>query len=206
MTRIKICGITGLSDALAAVQAGADALGFVFYPKSPRHIFPDDAARIIKKLPPFLQVVGLFVNEPPEVVNQVSRRCQLGLVQLHGDESPEYCRKIDQRVIRAFRIRDRDDLKQIAEYRNCGTLLDAWCSAAYGGTGKSFNWGVAAEAVSSGQQVILAGGLTPENVAEAIRQVKPYAVDVSSGVESSPGVKDPEKMLTFIRAARGLLP
>ena len=205
MTRIKICGITNPQDALTAVEAGADALGFVFYKESPRHIFPEEAARIINLLPPFVQAVGLFVNESPEVVNQISRNCGLGLVQLHGDETPDYCRKIEQRFMKAFRIRTLTCLDPIADYRMSGCLLDAYSPSFYGGTGKSFNWEIAREAMIRGYRIVLAGGLTPDNVAEAIRQVRPYAVDVSSGVESAPGRKDADKVLEFIRNAKEAL-
>ena len=202
MTKVKICGITNPEDALTAVEAGADALGFVFYKESPRHIFPEEAARIISLLPPFVQAVGLFVNEDPEIVNQVSRQCRLGLVQLHGDETPDYCRQIDQRVIKAFRIRTLTCLDPVADFRLSGCLLDAYSPSFYGGTGTSFNWEIAQEAVQRGHKIVLAGGLTPDNVAEAIRQVRPYAVDVSSGVESAPGRKDTDKVRQFIRNAK----
>jgi phosphoribosylanthranilate isomerase len=202
MTRIKICGITSPEDALTAVEAGADALGFVFYKESPRHIFPEEAARIINLLPPFVQAVGLFVNEAPEIVNQISRNCRLGLVQLHGDETPDYCKMIEQRVMKAFRIRSLTCLDPIADYRLSGCLLDAYSPAAFGGTGKRFNWEIACEAMIRGHRIVLAGGLTPDNVAEAIRQVKPYAVDVSSGVEVAPGKKDVDKVREFIRNAK----
>jgi len=202
MTRIKICGITSPEDALTAVEAGADALGFVFYKESPRHIFPEEAARIINLLPPFVQAVGLFVNEAPEIVNQISRNCGLGLVQLHGDETPDYCKMIEQRVMKAFRIRSLTCLDPIADYRLSGCLLDAYSPAAFGGTGKRFNWEIACEAMIRGHRIVLAGGLTPDNVAEAIRQVKPYAVDVSSGVEVAPGKKDVDKVREFIRNAK----
>ena len=205
MTKVKICGITSPEDALIAVEAGADALGFVFYKESPRHIFPEEAARIINLLPPFIQTVGLFVNEAPEVVNQVSRNCRLGLVQLHGDETPEGCRKIEQRVIKAFRVRSLTCLDPIDDYRISGCLLDAYSPSFYGGTGKSFNWEIAREAMTRGHRIVLAGGLTPDNVAEAIRQVRPYAVDVSSGVESAPGKKDADKVRQFIRNAKEAL-
>lgn len=204
MTRVKICGITTPEDALAAVEAGADALGFVFYEKSPRHIFPEEAKRIISQLPPFVQTVGLFVNEQPEVVNQISKICRLGLVQLHGDETPDYCRQIEQRVMKAFRIRSMTCLDPIGDYRLSGCLLDAYSPAAFGGTGQSFNWEIAQEAVRRGQKIVLAGGLTPDNVAEAIHQVDPYAVDVSSGVEYAPGKKDLDKVRQFIRNAKEL--
>ena len=204
MTRVKICGITTPEDALTAVEAGADALGFVFYRESPRHIFPEEAARIISLLPPFIQAVGLFVNEEPETVNRISRICRLGLVQLHGDETPDYCRRIEQRVMKAFRVRSMTCLDPIADYRLSGCLLDAYSPAAFGGTGQSFNWEIAQEAVRRGHKIVLAGGLTPENVAEAIRQTLPYAVDVSSGVESAPGKKDAGKVRQFIRNAKEL--
>ena len=205
MTRVKICGITSPEDALTAVEAGADALGFVFYKESPRHIFPEEAARIIRLLPPFIQVVGLFVNEAPEVVNQISRNCRLGLVQLHGDETPDDCRRIEQRVMKAFRVRSLTCLDPITDYRLSGCLLDAYSPSCYGGTGMSFNWEIAREAVARSHRVVLAGGLTPDNVAEAIRQVRPYGVDVSSGVESAPGRKDADKIREFIRNAKEAL-
>lgn len=202
MTRVKICGITSPEDALIAVEAGADALGFVFYQESPRHIFPEEAARIISLLPPFVQAVGLFVNETPETVNQISRLCRLGLVQLHGDETPDYCRKIEQRIMKAFRVCTLTCLDPIASYHPAACLLDAYSPSFYGGTGTSFNWEIAQEARQRGHRIVLAGGLTPDNVAEAIRQVQPYGVDVSSGVESAPGKKDPDKVRRFVRTAK----
>lgn len=205
MTRVKICGITTPEDALTAVDAGADALGFVFYKESPRHIFPEEAARIITLLPPFVEAVGLFVNETPEVINQVARTCRLGLVQLHGDEPPADCNRIEARTMKAFRIHSMTCLDPIADYRLCGCLLDAYSPAAYGGTGTSFNWEIAREAVQRGHRIVLAGGLTPDNVADAIRYVQPWAVDVSSGVELSPGHKDPAKVRAFIRNAKEAL-
>jgi len=202
MTRIKICGITNPEDALAAVEAGADALGFVFFKESPRHIFPEEAAGIISLLPPFVQTVGLFVNEEPETVNQISRLCRLGLVQLHGDETPGYCSRIEARIMKAFRVRSLTCLDPISDYRLPGCLLDTYSPSFYGGTGTSFNWEIAREAVQRGHRVVLAGGLTPDNVADAIQQVHPWGVDVSSGVESTPGRKDPHKVREFIRNAK----
>jgi phosphoribosylanthranilate isomerase len=202
MVKVKICGITNPEDALTAVEAGADALGFVFYKESPRHIFPEEAARIINLLPPFVQAVGLFVNEEAATVNQIARFCRLGLVQLHGDESPDYCSLIEPRIMKAFRIRSLTCLDPIDAYRLSGCLLDAYSPSFYGGTGTSFNWEIAGEAVKRGHRIVLAGGLTPENVAEAIRQVQPWAVDVSSGVESAPGKKDADKLREFIRTAK----
>lgn len=198
MVKVKICGITNLEDALLAVEAGADALGFVFFRESPRHIFPEQAAGIIKNLPPFVQTVGLFVNEEPGTVNATADQCGLDLVQLHGDETPEFCRGVKRRVIKAFRVKDLTSLEEMKNYHVAGCLLDAWSPSAYGGTGKTFNWEIAATAAASGD-IILAGGLTPENVAEAIQIVRPYAVDVSSGVESSPGKKDGDLIRRFFQ-------
>lgn len=202
MTRVKICGITNLEDALFAVDAGADALGFVFYKESPRHIFPEEAAAIIAQLPPFVQMVGLFVNEQPDQVNEISDLCSLDLAQLHGDETPAYCQQIRRRILKAFRVRSLTCLDPIVDYRTAGILLDTYSPSFYGGTGTAFNWEIAAEAVKRHHRIILAGGLTPDNVADAIRQVHPWAVDVSSGVEASPGKKDHQKVLEFIRNAK----
>lgn len=201
MVRIKICGITKIEDALAAVAAGADALGFVFFEKSPRYISPEQAAGIIRQLPPFVQTVGLFVNEQLADVNRTADQCGLDLVQLHGEETPEFCRGVNRRVVKAFRVKDSTSLDQIDSYDVAASLLDAWSPLAHGGTGDTFNWEIAAAAAAS-RCIVLAGGLTPENVSEAVKIVRPYAVDVSSGVESGPGRKDPEKMQRFIRNAR----
>ena len=203
MVRVKICGITSVEDALQAVQAGADALGFVFYERSPRNLDPLRAANIISNLPPFVQTVGLFVNADAGFVNDTADRCRLDLVQLHGDEPPEYCEQIRRRVIKAFRVRDAASLAPVRDYRVAGILLDAYSPGAFGGTGLSFNWELAGIAGKFGP-VILAGGLDLDNVREAVERVAPYAVDVSSGVESSPGRKDPEKVREFIKKAKGI--
>lgn len=202
MTRVKICGITSLEDALTAVDAGADALGFVFYAASPRNISPEQAGNIIRLLPPFIQTVGLFVNEDQTTVNTTADQCGLDVIQLHGEETSEYCTAIRRRVIKAFRVKDFTILDVLQQYKVAGFLLDAWHPAAHGGTGKTFNWEIAAEATKRGHRIILAGGLTPENIAESIRQVHPYGVDVSSGVESSPGCKDTSKTRRFIELAK----
>ncbi|HTP63832.1 MAG TPA: phosphoribosylanthranilate isomerase [Geobacteraceae bacterium] len=201
MIRVKICGITSVGDALHAVRSGADALGFVFHEPSPRHVSPEMAETIIKELPPFIQVVGLFVNAESAYVNAIADRCGLDLVQLHGDEPPEYCEEIRRRVIKAFRVRDMSSINQISGYRVAGILLDAFSPAAYGGTGQTFNWDVAREAGKT-CPIILAGGLTPENVRLAVEKADPYAVDVSSGVEAAPGRKDPDKVKEFICRAK----
>jgi len=202
MVRVKICGITSLEDALVAVEAGADALGFVFHDESSRRVTPDGAAGIIADLPPFIQTVGLFVNRPLEFVNETAARCRLDLVQLHGDEPPEFCDAVERRVIKAFRVQDITSLDPIRHYRVAAHLLDAYSPTAYGGTGLTFNWGIAKAAKEFGP-VILAGGLTSDNVREAVEAVMPYAVDVSGGVESSPGKKDAAKVREFIRRAKG---
>lgn len=203
MVRVKICGITSRDDALMAVEAGADALGFVFYEKSPRFVNPLTAAAIIRELPPLVQTVGLFVNEDVEKINWAADFCGLDLVQLHGDEEPRDADEVKRRVIRALRVKDETSLVAHDAWQVSALLLDAWVSGAYGGTGETFNWDLAAVAARQ-RPVILAGGLTPENVAEAVRIVHPYAVDVSSGVEATPGRKDPEKVREFVRRAKGL--
>jgi phosphoribosylanthranilate isomerase len=203
MVRVKICGITNLDDALLAVDAGADALGFVFHAKSPRWIVPEQAAEIIKALPPFVLTVGLFVNAGLDFVNATAANCCLDRVQLHGDESPAFCAQVSRPVIKVFRIKDMASLDLIAGYRVAGYLLDAYSPQAYGGTGLTFNWDIAKEARKFAP-IILAGGLTPDNVRQAVETVGPFAVDVSSGVEASPGRKDPVKVREFIRRAKGV--
>jgi len=203
MARVKICGITCLDDALMTVEAGADALGFVFFERSPRYISPDNAATIISQLPPFVQTVGLFVNEIATTVNSIADHCHLDIVQLHGEESPEYCASINRRIIKAFRVKDISTLLEMKKYDVAGYLLDAWSPTAHGGTGETFNWEIAASASSDNNRIILAGGLTAENISLAIQTVKPYAVDVSSGVERAPGKKDIQKMKSFIHNAKG---
>lgn len=199
--RVKICGITGLDDARAAVNAGADALGFVFYPPSPRYVSPSVAADIARSLPPFVTTVGLFVNETPEAVNGIMDETGLSVAQLHGDEDAAACAGIRKPVIKAVRVETEDDLSGMAEYSVAAFLLDARIEGFYGGTGKSFPHELASKAKTYGR-IILAGGLTQDNVAEAVRQVRPYGVDVSTGVESSPGCKDHGKMEKFIREAK----
>jgi len=202
MVRVKICGITTVEDALVAVAAGADAIGLVFHEQSPRSVFPEQAQLIVRALPPFVQAVGLFVNVEVDVVNATADLCRLDIVQLHGDESPEFCGLVARRVIKAFRVKDATSLDSMRNYRVAGYLLDAWSPKDYGGTGTTFNWEVAKIAEKFGP-IILAGGLTPHNVRNAVKAVAPYGVDVSSGVESAPGKKDPEKVREFIRKAKG---
>ncbi|PLX98596.1 MAG: phosphoribosylanthranilate isomerase [Desulfuromonas sp.] len=200
--KVKICGITSLDDALHACSCGADALGFVFYDKSPRCVTPEAARVIINALPPFVSTVGLFVNEKPQTIRAIAEQCGLDVIQLHGDEGPAACDYAPHRTVKALRVKDAASLEGHTAYRTNALLLDAWSKKAYGGTGETFNWALAAT-VARQRPVILAGGLSPENVGAAISAVRPYAVDVSSGVESAPGVKDRQKLAAFIAAAKG---
>jgi len=201
-TRVKICGITNLADAQAAVGAGADALGFNFYKKSPRSLSLIQAAEISRQLPPFVLRVGVFVNAPAELVLRAIRECGLTMLQFHGEETPEFCAQFGLMSMKAFRVRGPETLKELPPYQTDAWLLDAFSSATFGGTGEKFNWELAVEAQKFGKPIFLAGGLTPENVAEAIRKVHPFGVDVSSGVESAPGRKDPAKLKAFLAAVR----
>jgi len=201
VVRVKICGITNLADATAAVESGADALGFVFVPSSPRVISPQKAAAIIARIPPFVQTVGLFVNEEPDRVNWVADFCGLDLVQLHGDEDPDYCPEIRRRIIKAIRVKDRHSLQGVDRYPVAAILCDAWSATGYGGTGERFDWSILND-VAVDRPLILAGGLTPDTVAWAVESVRPWGVDVSSGVEVSPGKKDHDLMRRFIAEAR----
>lgn len=201
--KVKICGITSLLDARAAVEAGADALGFIFYPKSPRHISIEAAAEIIRELPPFVSRVGVFVNSPPGEIELAHSR-GINVAQLHGDETSEFARALLLPVIKAARVKDRPSIEVLRGFPASTYLLDSYTPGQQGGTGEKFNWDLAIEARSLAKPIILAGGLTPENVADAVAKVAPYAVDVSSGVESSPGVKDHQKIKNFIARAKGL--
>ena len=199
--RVKICGITNREDALHAVACGADALGFVFYQKSPRCVTPEAVASICAELPPFVTRVGLFVNEEPGRVLAIAGSCGLDALQLHGDEPPQSCHLPPYRVIKGIRPRSGDDLSGYDAFPVAALLIDAAVPGQFGGTGQRADWALA-EQMAARRRVILAGGLTPDNVGDAVRQVRPYAVDVSSGVECAPGKKDPEKVLAFIRRAR----
>ena len=201
MIKIKICGITNLDDALAAAGAGADALGFNFYKKSPRYIEPEKAAEIISQLPPLIMPVGVFVNEREEKIREIQALTCMQAVQLHGDESPEFCQRFGNRVIKAFQVKDKENLKHMAHYRVGAFLLDSYHDSLRGGTGVTFDWHLAVVAKTFGR-VILAGGLTPENVAEAVKLVQPYGVDVAGGVEKEKGIKDHAKLKKFITEVR----
>jgi phosphoribosylanthranilate isomerase len=203
MVRVKICGITRLEDALAAARAGADALGFNFWPRSKRYVDPRAAGEIVARLPPFVAAVGVFVDPTRDEVARAALLSGVHWLQLHGDESPALCASLTPLpVIKAIRVRDRASLDALGAYDVAGFLLDADTSA-YGGSGRTFDWSLAAEAARRAP-ILLAGGLTPQNVADAVRQVRPWAVDVASGVESAPGIKDHEKTARFIREAKAV--
>jgi phosphoribosylanthranilate isomerase len=203
-TRVKICGITNVDDALMAVEMGADALGFIFYPKSPRYVKIADAANICDRLPPFVAKVGVFVDELEYEIEKALRECLLTALQFHGDEPPGFCQKFPAKSVKAIRMRDESSLRLAAEYDVDALLLDTYTGDSRGGTGKVFDWSLAVRAQKLGPPIILSGGLTAENVAEAIRTVEPYAVDTASGVESAPGRKDPEKVRRFIEACKSI--
>ncbi|MFH1073490.1 MAG: phosphoribosylanthranilate isomerase [Candidatus Firestonebacteria bacterium] len=203
MTKIKICGITNLEDALFAAEYGANALGFVFA-KSPRQIKPDQVRKIIEKLPPFIDKVGVFVNEAPSLVLKIARDSGLTSVQLHGEEIPEFCALLSPlAVIKGVRVRNDSDIKMLSAYGLVSAyILDSFVKEKKGGTGKVFDWELALLAKKHGKPVILSGGLTPLNILEALKKVKPYGVDVSSGVESKPGKKDKKKIKDFIKKVK----
>src|SRR3569833_3413084 len=200
--RIKICGITRLQELQHACAAGADAVGFVFYENSPRHVSVEAAAELVRALPPFVQSVGLFVNAKPAFVESVLQRAPLDLLQFHGDETPADCARFGRSYIKAVRVnRDTDLLKCAADFDAArGLLLDAFVPGVPGGTGERFDWGLIPPDLS--KPVILSGGLTPDNVAEAVQRVRPWAVDVSSGVEATKGIKDAHKIAQFIAKAK----
>lgn len=204
MVRVKICGITNLEDALLAADLGAQALGFIFYSKSPRSIKPEAARDIISSLPPLVLSIGVFVDEEAGVVREVAQTVGLDWVQLHGKESPDYCRTLGRRVIKGFRVQDESSLAVLPDYRDAvqALLLDTYRPGTPGGTGETFDWELARRAQNYGP-IILAGGLTAANISQAITVAQPAAVDVASGVEAGPGVKDPEKLRAFFAAVSG---
>jgi phosphoribosylanthranilate isomerase len=202
-TRVKICGITSVADGLAAAEAGADMIGLMLYDKSPRFITLGQAVEISRALPPHLMRVGVFVNPDEALVAQAIRDCGLGLLQFHGDEPSDFCTQFGVMSMKALRVKDADSLRALEDFHTEAFLLDAYSKNGLGGTGEKFNWDLAVEAQKFGKPIFLAGGLTPENVAAAVRQVRPFAVDVSSGVESAPGKKDAAKVKAFIAAAKG---
>lgn len=193
MIQFKICGITNLDDANVAMDSGASAIGFIFYPKSPRYIEPEKAREITQKLNGNVKTVGVFVDETAEQVNDIAEQVNLDFIQLHGDESPEDCRKIQRPVIKSFRIRDGFNLSTVNNYPVNAVLLDTYVKGTVGGTGEVFHWDDYDYGLVN-KPLILAGGLTPENVTKGVQIVKPGAIDISSGVEVSPGKKDMMKI------------
>lgn len=202
MTRVKICGITRVEDALAAAHAGADALGLVFHAASPRHVEPAHAAQIARALPPFVSTVALFVNPAVDAVRAVLDAVRPDLLQFHGEESPAFCAAFGVPYLKALRVKAGVDLLQSAVFfaDARGLLLDAWSAAAHGGTGERFDWSLIPPGLPL--PVVLAGGLAPANVAAAVRQVRPWAVDVSSGVEAAKGIKDAARIAAFMKEVR----
>ena len=203
VTKIKICGITNREDALLAIHLGVDAVGFIFA-NSPRRVEPEMVRELVELLPPFISGVGVFVDEDGTKVGEIARTCGLTTLQFHGQESASYCGEFRQKVIKAFRIKDKSTLGEATQYQNevDACLLDTYSPSAHGGTGRVFDWRIATEFKELGLPVILSGGLNHENVEEAIREVRPYGVDVSSGVEERPGKKNPEKLRNFVGAVR----
>ena len=201
-TRIKICGVTRVEDARAAAELGADAIGLVFYAPSPRNVDPEQARAIIAAVPPFVTIVGLFVDPTLDQVESVLRRCSFGLLQFHGEEAPDFCSRFGLPYVKAARVRAGADLVQyLSPYHTArGWLLDAYHDRLYGGTGASFDWNLIPRDLA--RPVILSGGLGPDNVGAAVRQVRPWAVDVSSGVETAKGVKDAAKIAAFVAGVK----
>jgi phosphoribosylanthranilate isomerase len=203
MVRVKICGITSMGDAFYAAEQGADAVGFVFYKRSPRYIDPVEAGKIIAAMPPFVTPVGVFADDDEDSVKYAVNESGVAVLQFHGSEKPGYCDSFGMPYVKAFRVRGMESLEGMELYQHAAAfLLDAYSEKELGGTGTSFNWDTAVFAKKYGR-IILAGGLTPLNVAEAVRHVNPYAVDVSSGVEASKGIKDHAALKAFIANAKG---
>jgi phosphoribosylanthranilate isomerase len=203
--RVKICGITRPADALAAVEAGADAIGLMFYERSRRWVTPGQARSIAEAVPGGISRVGVFVDADDALIDQAIKACNLDTLQFHGDESPAFCNRFKPlKVWKAFRVASADVLRVTPKYETDAWLLDAAVSGLLGGSGQHFDWEIAVKAKALGRPIILAGGLRPDNVWSAVERVRPYAVDVSSGVESAPGVKDAVKVRAFIAAAKGV--
>jgi phosphoribosylanthranilate isomerase len=199
--KVKICGITNGADALCAVESGADALGFIFVESSPRCISPADAKAIIRTLPPFVVPVGVFFNANRAAIDGIAEETGIGCAQLHGDEPPEEIGGLTVPAYKSFRVNVNFDPEILRSYPGPAYLLDTYAESAHGGTGKTFDWNIAVKAKTYGR-IILAGGLNPENIAGAVKKVRPYAIDVNSGVELSPGKKDPQKLRRLFSVLR----
>lgn len=204
MTKVKICGITNLDDALTCASRGADFLGFIFYRKSPRFIPPETAASIAGHLPPGMLKVGVFVNEKPQVVRRTAESCGLDFLQFHGDETPTYMRQFKEfRVIRAVRVKGRRSLLGLKDYAPAFFLFDTFAEGRFGGTGEPFDWRLLESFKKLKRPFFVSGGLAPDNVGRLLERIHPYAVDVSSGVEKRPGKKDKKLVRAFMRAVKG---
>ena len=204
--KLKICGITNKKDAEDAISLGVDALGFIHYEKSPRHVCVETIHEIMYSVPPFVTTVGVFVNESSEFINSTVKNCKLDIVQLHGNETPEECMKIDSRVIKAIHVENLDDINMIGKYSGVvsGILLDTKIKGLYGGSGKTFDWGLALSAKDFEIPLILSGGITSHNISQAVELINPDAIDLCSGVEKTPGIKDYEKMKGIINLFNSL--
>jgi phosphoribosylanthranilate isomerase len=203
IVKVKICGITNHEDAVAAMNMGADLLGFNFYPQSPRYVPPEKVTEIIKKLPGFIDLAGVFVNASIDEIHEISNVCPLNWVQLHGDETPDFCRQLlthDVKTMKAIRVKDGSDIRRAEQYFTDAILLDAFRPESYGGTGRTFDWNVIGHI---GKRVFLAGGINPDNVADAIK-LGVYGIDVCSGIEAEPGKKDHEKMKKLFEIVKQL--
>ncbi len=207
-TRIKMCGITRMKDMEAGVDAGLDAMGFIFYEKSPRNVKPDFVRSVVARMPPFIDCVGVFVDRDRQELEELVEYCGLSHAQLHGNENPKYCERVERfaspcRVVKAFRVSGESKASDFSPYDDVahGYLLDTYVKGNAGGTGARFDWGII-DGLSLQRPMILAGGLSPENVVEGIQSVAPFAVDVNSGVEIEPGIKDHVKLAEFVRKVR----
>jgi phosphoribosylanthranilate isomerase len=201
-TKVKICGLTSVADAVVAAESGANMIGLMFYEKSPRHISLALAAEIARAVSPFVLKVGVFVNPEEALVSRAIAECGLSVLQFHGDEPSDFCTQFGLMSLKAIRVQNAESLGALENFQTDAFLLDAHSKSGLGGTGEKFNWDLALAAQKFGKPIFLAGGLTPENVADAVKQVRPFAVDVSSGVESAPGKKDAAKVRAFIQAVR----
>ena len=202
--KIKICGLTNKDDALNAIALNVDALGFIFYEHSPRYISPEKVETFVLDLPPFINTIGVFVNATPDYINSVIKRCKLNGIQLHGSEPPEFCTQFSLPTIKAIPVREHSDITAIPKYKGCvnGILLDTKAENVHGGTGKTFDWGLALEAKAYDTPLILSGGINAKNIEKALKMVAPYGIDICSGVEKEPGIKDYNKMQELIGAIK----
>lgn len=204
MVKVKICGITNKEDALASVRAGCDALGFMFYTKSPRYISPKKAREIIRLLPAYITTIGVFVNCNEACIRRIAKMCRLTMLQFHGDESPEFCKRFkNSKVIKAFRVKKEIQPNDVLRYKTFAYLFDTFVPAQRGGTGKTFNWKVIDCLKGIQQPIFLSGGLNAKNARRAIKTAHPHWVDASSSLECLPGKKDIKKVQAFVKAAKG---